>query len=98
MNRSRLHLVAGILFGAIILDPVAALAAADSPKTAKPAAAAKAASCKLNDKGITAVKVKLTTNMDDIMLALDNENATLSNANSVKYAESGHYKITIFQR
>ncbi len=98
MNRSRLHLVAGILFGAIILDPVAALAAADSAKTAKPAAAAKAASCKLNDKGITAVKVKLTTNMGDITLALDNEKAPLSTANFVKYVESGHYNGTIFHR
>src|SRR5258706_2387203 len=98
MNRSRLHLVAGILFGAIILDPVAALAAADSAKTANPAAAAKAASCKLNDKGITAVKVKLTTNMGDITLALDNEKAPLSTANFVKYVESGHYNGTIFHR
>jgi cyclophilin family peptidyl-prolyl cis-trans isomerase len=98
MNRSRLHLVAGILFGAIILDPVAALAAADSAKTAKPAAATKVASCKLNDKGITAVKVKLTTNMGDITLALDNEKAPLSTANFVKYVESGHYNGTVFHR
>ncbi|HEX9391601.1 MAG TPA: peptidylprolyl isomerase [Usitatibacteraceae bacterium] len=44
------------------------------------------------------MKVKLTTNMGDITLALDNEKAPLSTANFVKYVESGHYNGTIFHR
>lgn len=58
---------------------------------------AKAASCKINDKG-TAVKVKLTTNMGAMTLELDNEKAPISTANFIKYVESGHYVGTIFHR
>ncbi len=67
-------------------------------KTAAPAAVKAIACPKLNDKGTTAVKVKLTTNMGAFTLQLDNEKAPISTANFVKYVESGHYVGTIFHR
>jgi len=67
-------------------------------KAATKKATPKPTSCKLNDKGTTAVKVKLTTNMGAMTLELDNEKAPLSTANFVKYVESGHYNGTIFHR
>ena len=71
----------------------------NSPKKTAVLAAAKAPACpKLNDKGTTAVKVKLTTNMGAFTLQLDNEKAPISTANFVKYVESGHYVGTIFHR
>ncbi len=97
MISTRIHCLAGILMG-VFLAPAIALGAEDAAKTNKPAASAKAASCKLDNKGTTAVKVKLTTSMGDITLALDNEKAPLSTANFVKYVESGHYNGTIFHR
>lgn len=83
---------------------VSALAqkAPDAPKpVAKPAATAKAAAksaCKLDEKGTTPVKVKLSTSMGAITLELDKEKAPVSTENFVKYVESGHYNGTIFHR
>jgi cyclophilin family peptidyl-prolyl cis-trans isomerase len=83
---------------------VSALAqkAPDAPKpAAKPAATVKAAAksaCKLDEKGTTPVKVKLTTSMGAITLELDKEKAPVSTENFVKYVESGHYNGTIFHR
>ncbi len=70
---------------------------ADAPKAAAKAAPAKASTCK-TEKGINAVKVKLTTNMGAITLELNAEKAPLSVENFVKYVESGHYNGTIFHR
>lgn len=98
MNHFHTRVAAGILSSTFFFGAAYAQKAADAVKTTKPAAAIKAASCKLNDKGTTAVKVKLTTNMGAITLALDNEKAPLSTANFVKYVESGHYNGTIFHR
>lgn len=71
--------------------------AQSAPATAaKPAT--KATSCKLNDKGIAAVKVKLTTSMGNITLELNKEKAPISTENFVKYVESGHYNGTVFHR
>ena len=73
--------------------------AADAAKTPVKAAAnktsAKPSTCKLNDKGTTTVKVKLTTNMGAMTLELNNEKAPISTANFIKYVESGHYNGTI---
>lgn len=43
-------------------------------------------------------KVTLSTNMGDIVLALDEQSAPLSVANFLAYADSGHYAGTIFHR
>ena len=76
--------------------------AANTPKaSADKKAPAKTSACKLNDpnnKGTTAVKVKLTTNLGAMTLELDNEKAPISTANFIKYVESGHYNGTIFHR
>ena len=98
MNYFLPRIAAGILLGTFFLGTASAQKAPDAAKTTKPAVVAKAASCKLNEKGTTAVKVKLTTNMGAITLELDNEKAPLSTANFVKYVESGHYNGTIFHR
>ena len=98
MNYFLPRIAAGILLGTFFLGTASAQKAPDAAKTTKPAAVSKAASCKLNEKGTTAVKVKLTTNMGAITLELDNEKAPLSTANFVKYVESGHYNGTIFHR
>jgi cyclophilin family peptidyl-prolyl cis-trans isomerase len=44
------------------------------------------------------VKVKLTTSMGPITLALDNAKAPISTANFVKYIEAGFYTGTLFHR
>ena len=98
MNRFYLSIAASVLSSTFFFGSACAQKTADAVKTTKPAATIKAASCKLNDKGTTAVKVKLTTNMGAITLALDNEKAPLSTANFVKYVENGHYNGTIFHR
>ena len=70
---------------------------AEPAKIAPKAAAVKASSCKLDNKG-TPVKVKLTTSMGAITLELNSEKAPISTENFVKYVESGHYNGTIFHR
>ena len=70
----------------------------NTPAKAAPAAAAiKASTCKLDNKG-TPLKVKLTTSMGAITLELNSEKAPISTENFVKYVESGHYNGTIFHR
>lgn len=71
---------------------------AATPKAAAKVAPAKASACKLDDKGTTPMKVKLTTSMGAITLELNKEKAPLSTENFVKYVESGHYNGTIFHR
>jgi len=71
---------------------------ASPAKAAAKAPAAKTASCKLNDKGTTPVKVKLTTSMGNITLELDKEKAPISVENFLAYVSSGHYDGTIFHR
>lgn len=84
---------------AAIAPKGSATAAAKTPAKAAPKASpTKTSSCKLNDKGTTTVKVKLTTNMGAMTLELDNEKAPISTANFIKYVESGHYSGTIFHR
>ncbi len=91
---------AALLFTAASFSGAAFAEKVETPakKAAAPAAAKTAACPKLNDKGTTAVKVKLTTTMGAITLQLDNEKAPISTANFVKYVESGHYAGTIFHR
>jgi cyclophilin family peptidyl-prolyl cis-trans isomerase len=72
-------------------------AQAQTAAAAKPAAA-KASTCKLNEKGTEPMKVKLTTSMGAITLELNKEKAPISTENFVKYVESGHYNGTIFHR
>ena len=91
-----------LLFTAFFAGSTFAEKAADATKVPAKAVAKKTpaqpSTCKLNDKGTTTVKVKLTTNMGAMTLELDNEKAPLSTANFVKYVESGHYNGTIFHR
>jgi peptidyl-prolyl cis-trans isomerase B (cyclophilin B) len=49
-------------------------------------------------KGISPMKVKLTTSMGPITIELDKAKAPVSVENFVKYVESGHYNGTIFHR
>jgi cyclophilin family peptidyl-prolyl cis-trans isomerase len=49
-------------------------------------------------KGADCSKVKLTTSMGAITLALDKEKAPVSVENFVKYVKSGHYDGTVFHR
>ena len=106
MIRTMHKLSAAALFGSLFLTAALAQKAPDAPKPAAKPAADKAApaktapksTCKLDDKGTTAVKVKLTTSMGAITLELDKEKAPISTENFVKYVESGHYNGTIFHR
>lgn len=94
--------VSGALFAAFFmtagLAQKPAEAPAATPKAAAKVAPAKASACKLDDKGTTPMKVKLTTSMGAITLELNKEKAPLSTENFVKYVESGHYNGTIFHR
>jgi cyclophilin family peptidyl-prolyl cis-trans isomerase len=49
-------------------------------------------------KGGDCTKVKLTTSMGPITLALDKAKAPISSENFAKYVKSGHYDGTIFHR
>ena len=106
MIRTMHKMSAAALFGSFFLTAALAQKAPDAPKPAAKPAADKAApaktapksTCKLDDKGTTAVKVKLTTSMGAITLELDKEKAPISTENFVKYVESGHYNGTIFHR
>ena len=86
------------LFATFFVATVSAQKPADTTKAAVKAAPAKASACKLDDKGTTPMKVKLTTSMGAITLELNKEKAPLSTENFVKYVESGHYNGTIFHR
>ena len=86
------------LFATFLVVAVSAQKPADTTKAAVKAAPAKASACKLDDKGTTPMKVKLTTSMGAITLELNKEKAPLSTENFVKYVESGHYNGTIFHR
>lgn len=94
--------VSGALFAALFMTTSLAQKPAEStsaaPKAAAKVAPAKASTCKLDDKGTTPMKVKLTTSMGAITLELNKEKAPLSTENFVKYVESGHYNGTIFHR
>jgi cyclophilin family peptidyl-prolyl cis-trans isomerase len=96
MNRKRFLMAICALFTALSMTAWSAPKNADKAP-AKPAPA-KASLCKLDDKGTTAVKVKLSTSLGAITLELDKEKAPISTANFVKYVESGHYNGTIFHR
>ena len=106
MIRTMHKMSAAALFGSLFLTAALAQKAPDAPKPAAKPVADKAApaktapksTCKLDDKGTTAVKVKLTTSMGAITLELDKEKAPISTENFVKYVESGHYNGTIFHR
>ena len=93
------------LLASLFMTAALAQKPAETPKTAaKPAlaaaktAVAKASTCKLDDKGNTPMKVKLTTSMGAITLELNKDKAPLSTENFLKYVESGHYNGTIFHR
>lgn len=94
--------VSGALFAAFFMTAGLAQKPAETPaatpKAAAKVAPAKASACKLDDKGTTPMKVKLTTSMGAITLELNKEKAPLSTENFVKYVESGHYNGTIFHR
>jgi cyclophilin family peptidyl-prolyl cis-trans isomerase len=94
--------VSSALFAAVFMTASLAQKPADTPaatpKAAAKAAPTKASTCKLDDKGTTPMKVKLTTSMGAITLELNKEKAPLSTENFVKYVESGHYNGTIFHR
>jgi len=78
---------------------LAALAFALLAPFALPVAAqAKAGACPANLKGITTMKVKLTTSMGAITIELDAAKAPVSAENFVKYVQSGHYDGTVFHR
>src|SRR6185369_5111734 len=89
--------VSCVLVASFFMTAALAQKPADTKAAAK-VAPAKASTCKLDDKGTTPMKVKLTTSMGAITLELDKEKAPLSTANFVKYVESGHYNGTIFHR
>ena len=89
-------LASWFMTAALAQKPVEAPAA--TPKAAAKIAPAKASACKLDDKGTTLMKVKLTTSMGAITLELNKEKAPLSTENFLKYVESGHYNGTIFHR
>ena len=63
---------------------------------ATPLAFAQASSC--TPKGNAPMKVKLTTSMGPIVIALDKEKAPISSENFIKYVEAGHYNGTVFHR
>ena len=91
-------IISGTLFAALFTTAALAQKPADATKGAPKAVPAKASTCKLDDKGTTPMKVKLTTSMGAITLELNREKAPLSTENFVKYVESGHYNGTIFHR
>jgi len=93
-----LSAVSCALFASLLMTAAFAQKPADAPKAAAKAAAGKTSPCKLDDKGNTAMKVKLTTSMGAIVLELNKEKAPLSTENFLKYVESGHYNGTIFHR
>ena len=86
------------LFATFFVAAVSAQKPADTTKASVKAAPAKASACKLDDKGTTPMKVKITTSMGAITLELNKEKAPLSTENFLKYVESGHYNGTIFHR
>ncbi len=88
------------LFASLFMAAVHAQKPAETPppKAAAKVSPAKAPACKLDDKGTTPMKVRLTTSMGAITLELNKEKAPLSTDNFVKYVESGHYNGTIFHR
>ena len=90
--------VCSALFAALFMTASLAQKPAEAPKAADKAAPAKASTCKLDNKGTTPMKVKLTTSMGAITLELNKEKAPLSTENFLKYVESGHYNGTIFHR
>lgn len=83
---------------ALITSMFVTAAIAQKPAEAPKSAPAKASACKLEDKGTTPMKVKLTTSMGAITLELNKEKAPISTENFLKYVESGHYNGTIFHR
>ena len=83
---------------ALITSMFVTAAIAQKPAEAPKSAPAKASACKLEDKGTTPMKVKLTPSMGAITLELNKEKAPLSTENFLKYVESGHYNGTIFHR
>ncbi|MEO8102117.1 MAG: peptidylprolyl isomerase [Betaproteobacteria bacterium] len=90
-------IVSGALLASLFTVVALAQKPAEAPKAAAKSAP-KASTCKLDDKGTTPMKVKLTTSMGAITLELNKEKAPLSTENFVKYVESGHYNGTIFHR
>jgi len=86
------------LLASLFMTAAVAQKPAEPPKAAVKVAPAKASTCKLDDKGTTPMKVKLTTSMGAITLELNKEKAPLSTENFLKYVESGHYNGTIFHR
>ena len=90
--------VSSVLLASLFMTAALAQKPAEAPKASAKAAPAKASSCKLDDKGNTPMKVKLTTSMGAITLELNKEKAPLSTENFLKYVESGHYNGTIFHR
>ena len=92
------YTVSSALLASLFMTAGIAQKPADAPKATVKATPAKASSCKLDDKGNTPMKVKLTTTMGAVTLELNKEKAPLSTENFLKYVESGHYNGTIFHR
>lgn len=55
-------------------------------------------SAKENTMSANTTKVKMTTSLGDIIIAVDNENAPISAANFLTYVKEGFYNGTIFHR
>ena len=76
------YTVSSALLASLFMTAGMAQKPADAPKAAVKAAPAKASSCKLDDKGNTPMKVKLTTSMGAMTLELNKEKAPLSTENT----------------
>ncbi|MEP7155730.1 MAG: peptidylprolyl isomerase [Betaproteobacteria bacterium] len=86
------------VFASLFMTAALAQKPAEAPAKVAAKATGKTSACKFDDKGNTAMKVKLTTSMGPIVLELNKEKAPLSTENFIKYVESGHYNGTIFHR
>ncbi len=86
MNRTTLRLL--LLLTAFTLPLVAC-----SNDESQPAAKAKTPVAE-----ISSTRVKLSTNMGDIVLEIDHSNAPNSAKNFIEYVEAGHYNGIIFHR
>ena len=93
-----LSAVSSALLASLFMTAALAQKPAETPQAAAKAAPVKASTCKLDEKGTTPMKVKLTTSMGAITLELNKEKAPLSTENFLKYVDSGHYNGTIFHR
>lgn len=101
MNRTRklINLTAGLLVLVLMSAAVAdTKTVAESTIEAQAEAPTESQAKELTSNETKNTMITLKTNMGEIQLELDAENAPLSTANFIQYAKDGHYDGVIFHR